>query len=318
MLLQMRPPSTGKRRMRNVARGVTAIMRMHHAATVSTVKTDVDGDAESGAGRSATHTLNSDGAVSLHTLTETEIAAIADGAIARAYAHTGGAPPPLPTPVCAPRVSHAPRSRKEVPTHPSVTVRPSTQWVPCALLDSAQRHSRAVASRALLVVANIAALLSKQTKHGTPSLVALRRSMAFRMNVDHPHWHTAQRDAPPVLMHSESTQRSSNDAFKRVRLVAEGTADWLHVSDLTQRDIESVDRALAYAPTGHASRYVEGSTTVGSWTKEVLGAMASVPPLPLAVTDPISRTDQAAFRGKVGLLLYRYNLRVLLTNCLLP
>ena len=34
VLLQTRPHSTGKQRMRNVARGVTAIMRMRNAATV--------------------------------------------------------------------------------------------------------------------------------------------------------------------------------------------------------------------------------------------------------------------------------------------
>ena len=76
-------------------------------------------DSASGSGASTpVHTLNSgadggaDGAVSLHTLTDTEIAAIADGAIARAYAHTVGGPPPLTTPIRAPRVPHAPRSSR--------------------------------------------------------------------------------------------------------------------------------------------------------------------------------------------------------------
>jgi hypothetical protein len=222
--------------MRNVARGVTAIMRMRNAATVgacsffcfclfffltlllssvtsATVGDDGDDGDDGGAG-SAGGGIND------------EIAADAGR--------------PTPTAPCAAKANpalHAATAPRAV-----ASAQTAPQWVPCALIVSAQRHSRVVASRALLTVANIATLLA--TRSAPPSAVALRRSMAFRMNVDHPQWRAVQSNQPPALVHSESTQHTASATFQRIRFVAEGAADWLHVSDLVRRDAASVDRAL--------------------------------------------------------------------------
>ena len=76
----------------------------------------VDSNEGTPEGSTPTQTLTPSGAGGRPALTDAEIAAFADGAIARAFAHTGGGSPPGrgpgPTPIRAPRVPHAPRGTR--------------------------------------------------------------------------------------------------------------------------------------------------------------------------------------------------------------
>ena len=158
------------------------------------------------------------------------------------------------------------------------------QWEPTTLLKAACAHSRSVEIKSVLTVSSLASF----NRRARPSSVALRRSLAFRLNVDHPRWALSQK-------HTEDAKMISSLAFfERVRTVAEGATDWIHAADLVRADINAIDRTLAYAPTGHARHYINSDAVIGSWEKEVLGAMASFPPLSLAANEPITRAEQTA------------------------